>query len=642
MQPESFGGCCTSQPARQAQGRDGDKDGRVADEWQPGLGAFTATEEEYSPTDPEARPRNDYALPFEHAAAFRALICSDVDALLQKHHDLLSHHMDGCMEQLAARMQVRRQRMSVLERPAGERVGVEPEKPLDDGQKQRLSDYSMASVEAPSGFASVDSAAMYHPERNTGMIVTVPEPTRLSRCSENSIGAAETVRMQSARSLSQKRRSQYNAEFAKAASERLNAIPLWRRKLQQVVFNTKFELCFAVIIITNSLYVGIQVEFGLPGQEPQLFMLISAFYTIIFAFELLLRLLADGIGPFFCSRINWTWNYLDVAIVLLSLLEPIVTILGTVLSSDIGGEGDAGMSNMTYVRIIRIMRMVRIVRIIRVVRFFRSLRILVHSIMCTLKSLVWAMTLLVMIMYVFGILFTQASHDFVSEKGKDTIGITTYFGSVPLSIYTLFRAVSSGLNWGEVMKPILSMGWSWTLLFLAFISFTYFAVLNVVTGVFCQSAIESAAHDTEMVTQAHLTLAAKYKETFSKIFRRMDYTDSGLVTLEDFEEHLEDDEMKAYFSALDIDASDAWTLFKLLDVDDSECVDLDEFVEGCLKLKGQAKSIDIAKMMYDHKWMVKRLSKFTTYMEHSFADWTHALEGAGFEMTAAAATNHTE
>merc|ERR1712046_392970 len=42
-------------------------------------------------------------------------------------------------------------------------------------------------------------------------------------------------------------------------------------------------------------------------------------------------------------------------------------------------------------------------------------------------------------------------------------------------------------------------------------------------------------------------------------------------------------------------------LFKLLDLDGSDEIDAEEFVNGCMRLHGLAKSIDLATFMFDYK-----------------------------------------
>merc|ERR1712087_880491 len=70
--------------------------------------------------------------------------------------------------------------------------------------------------------------------------------------------------------------------------------------------------------------------------------------------------------------------------------------------------------------------------------------------------------------------------------------------------------------------------------------------------------------------------------------------------------------MGHYFSVLDIDIADSSYLFDMLDLDGSNEVDMEEFVTGCLRLKGNAKSIDIHVLMFEIKTI---MSKFEAFVE---------------------------
>merc|ERR1712129_623616 len=83
--------------------------------------------------------------------------------------------------------------------------------------------------------------------------------------------------------------------------------------------------------------------------------------------------------------------------------------------------------------------------------------------------------------------------------------------------------------------------------------------------------------------------ARKMKE----FFLEADEDGSGLLSWEEFEKHLQNPRVKAHFQALELDVSQARALFKILDVDGSDSVGLDEFVSGCMRLKNQAKGLDI-------------------------------------------------
>lgn len=45
------------------------------------------------------------------------------------------------------------------------------------------------------------------------------------------------------------------------------------------------------------------------------------------------------------------------------------------------------------------------------------------------------------------------------------------------------------------------------------------------------------------------------------------------------------------------DVWDAWSFFKMLDLDESGAVDMEEFLMGCLRVRGAAKAIDISKRL---------------------------------------------
>lgn len=58
-------------------------------------------------------------------------------------------------------------------------------------------------------------------------------------------------------------------------------------------------------------------------------------------------------------------------------------------------------------------------------------------------------------------------------------------------------------------------------------------------------------------------------------------------------------------------AQDVWTLFMIMDHDQTGLVNLEEFVSGCLQGRGPAKSIQLVKMSYENKVTRQALKKAT-------------------------------
>jgi len=276
-------------------------------------------------------------------------------------------------------------------------------------------------------------------------------------------------------------------------------------------------------------------------------------------------------------------------------------------------EGE-NMGPFRIVRIVRLIRIIRIIRLAKILKFVRSLRTMVHHIMCTLKSLCWAIVLLTFIIYVFSIFMTQGYRihmDNVRARGGTASDdLQKYWSTISRSMLTLFESITGGVNWDGAMRSLGDISELTVMLYIMYICFAQLAVLNVLTGVFCQNAIESAAHDQELVAQAMLDNKAMYTHKLREIFQEVDLDGSGEVTIDEFKEHLHDEKVQAYFEGLELDTSDIRMLFRLMDSDRGGALEVEEFVGGCLRLKGHAKGVDMAKLSYSQDVLWKRLKQF--------------------------------
>merc|ERR1719238_1978852 len=89
---------------------------------------------------------------------------------------------------------------------------------------------------------------------------------------------------------------------------------------------------------------------------------------------------------------------------------------------------------------------------------------------------------------------------------------------------------------------------------------------------------------------------------------------SGSITIEEIQEHFTDVRVRTYFQVLGMDPDDIERLFKLIDQDMSGEVEVQEFLDGCLRLKGEARSIDLHTVMYDCKAVLKELYVIVEYL----------------------------
>lgn len=399
---------------------------------------------------------------------------------------------------------------------------------------------------------------------------------------------------------------------------------------RRFVKNGYFEMVFACAIFINTMLIGAEMVYFAeliqwndqlevkPSDNP--FFFLSIVFAAVFLVEVVLRALAGGTS-FFCDRVlaELAWNYFDLGIVIVSVVEVSFTLA-------IEGSGDLSGSDGTsarLVRIVRIARLLRLLRMARLVRLVRALRLLVYSIVLTLKSLLWAMFLLFLILYFFSLLFTQSVVDYLQESDcrrgvnscSDT-ALVTHWSTLQRSMLTLFQAISGGIDWEQASSPLADVNGFLVFLFIIFMVFVYFAVLNVFTGVFVSSSIASAEADREIMIRTMAEnkdmFERQLEEQFSEMlvqFKRGRHSEEICISFDELVEHVNHPCVRSFLTLLELDEADIWALFQLLDADGNQLLDAEEFVNGCLRFKGPARSIDLATFQQQALRMLRRIER---------------------------------
>eukprot|EP00933_Yihiella_yeosuensis_P063480 TRINITY_DN6663_c0_g1_i4.p1 TRINITY_DN6663_c0_g1~~TRINITY_DN6663_c0_g1_i4.p1 ORF type:complete len:665 (+),score=95.67 TRINITY_DN6663_c0_g1_i4:110-2104(+) len=377
-----------------------------------------------------------------------------------------------------------------------------------------------------------------------------------------------------------------------------------------------FELFIAIAIALNSVYVGFQVNYASEHRNeepPWFFAVIEIVFTLTFVLELVGRLVAEGRN--FILGQHWKWNLFDVVVVASSIASILTG------EQDERATGSGINTNLRILRIVRITRLIRIVRIVRVIRFIRALNTLLYSILHTLKALIWSMILLLLIIYIFGIVFTDAvtthfSNQTVVVDSQINNDLNKYFGTLKPSMTTLFQSISGGLEWEHQVAALESISWIWSSSFNAYICFIYFAVLNVMTGVFCHSAIQGAERDHDMAVQQLLQDRTRVLRDLEILFQTIDTDGGGYITIEEFEEHFDSAPVKAFFEILGLHAEDGWTLFNALDADGDHKLSAEEFFKGAMQIRGTAKAADVAVVKREARLLSVQLKELSQSASH--------------------------
>jgi len=347
-------------------------------------------------------------------------------------------------------------------------------------------------------------------------------------------------------------------------------------------------------VVSNTFLVGYETNARIslilkkpPEAPPAWFDHADKVFTYIFLAELIFRIIALH-SWFFCGD-EWRWNLIDSFIVIASVIQH---ALETV-------------QNVSFLRILRIVRLVRVLRIVRVVRFFRELRKMVFSILSCLVSLGWAFLLLLLIMFMFSMFFLQAIIGYVDKEYEDKgyidedfrLSCVKWFADTEQTMFSMILSVSGGTDWLDVVTPLSEISKVYRFAFMFYIVFVVFGVLNVLTGVFLESAGEFMDRDLQI--QAEMARMDKFVTEMHVFFKELDETHTGAVDFDTFNRCMQDEKVQAYLASHQLDCTDAEQLYRLLDANHSESINLSDFIIGLAWLKGSAKSIDVVLLMME-------------------------------------------
>jgi len=384
-----------------------------------------------------------------------------------------------------------------------------------------------------------------------------------------------------------------------------------------------FRVFCIMMIAANTLYIGYEADWAIkdafktfekhvhPESHGDDVAIMDMLFVLWFTLELLLRM-GGQLGDFLWGP-DKRWNTLDALLVLLSWFEVLVP---------------GARSNFSFLRIFRVFRLVRVVRVVKSVPQLRSLRTMVFAVLNSFVCLLWAYAFMILMLYVFGVIFVKAVEGYLRslpedptpDQTADVVEMKLYFGTMYETMVSLGASITGGNDWMQYAELLRKVNDNdmYFMIFQFYIFFIIVGLLNVVTGIFVDSAVCTRTEDE--VVESFRINQSRTREEMRSIFERADTDGSGNVTFDELEFLLDDSSrVRAYFAGLDLDPSEARSMFVLMDLDKSGSVDIDEFVDGCLKIKGHAKSIDVLSIMYDnanqYEYFTRLLDKLSHDME---------------------------
>jgi len=297
------------------------------------------------------------------------------------------------------------------------------------------------------------------------------------------------------------------------------SMPQLRSCCRDVVNTQSFDNVVMIFILLSSICLAMESPSVEDGSDMRQFLDIAGHvFTVVFSIEMIIKILAlhffvvgdgvEGIGRADGAYIMSEWNQLDFFLVMVSWVDMAFMI------AKVGGN---------EIKMLRILRMLRTLRPLRMISRAPGLKMVVNSLISSLKPLSSTLVIILFIFLIFGILGTQmmmgqmwycdglteAQLDNVYTKaecvaaGGSWVNQRYNFDHLGMSILTLL-VVASRVGWVDIMyqgvdcvgvdmQPKQNNKEAMFLFFAGFILVGAFFVMNMFVGIVVENFQKCAA-----------------------------------------------------------------------------------------------------------------------------------------------------
>ncbi|CAJ1327725.1 unnamed protein product [Effrenium voratum] len=344
-------------------------------------------------------------------------------------------------------------------------------------------------------------------------------------------------------------------------------LPAWRRRLVDFVQSPWFEHITGCIIMCNMITTGIEAEASLRG-ETNWGMQVERAFLAIYTIELVLRVMANGI-----RSLLGEWMLLDLFLVVVGF---VVLVLGPLFQ-------DSPLRGLDKLMLARGLRLLRLARVLRLSARFKVVWRLVNGLLTAGGTMMSTTALIMLTLFISGCVAVEIitkDPDLTNNPSTAPI-VHAYFGSLPKSCLTLLQFVTVD-SLASIYYPLIVEKPYLSLFFLPLMILISVCLMNLVTAVLVETSMNFTASEQE---RERLETKDKIKQALPELCRLFDEWDEdhdGCITRAELGkvpvDHLPDN----LGDVMPVDSMSE--LFDLLDVDETNSLTREEFVDGLLNL----------------------------------------------------------
>jgi len=286
--------------------------------------------------------------------------------------------------------------------------------------------------------------------------------------------------------------------------------------------------------------------------------------------------------------------------------------------------------DVMLLRLCRLARLLRLIKLARTMQGFDALFLMMTTLKASTSLLFWTLILLLVCLTMFAFILNQTLVVYFIEN--DEINLEKrkrafqYFGTFSRSIFSMFELTLG--NYVVIARHLMEDISEWSVIFSIIYKLTFgFSVIAVINGSFIQETFKVAASDDRiMVVQKERAMKLHSKKMMA-FFAAADSEGDGFISKEEFRGIVAEKKVQTWLAAQDLDATDADNLFVLMDDMNSDDgpgdgdLTTEELIHGVAKLKGPARSLDLAYAMHKndakHQLLMDKMLEMFEFQKNS-------------------------
>jgi len=373
-----------------------------------------------------------------------------------------------------------------------------------------------------------------------------------------------------------------------------------RRKLvRSFVHSRFFDILMGLVITVNAIMLGVEQTYALQGQPTAMLNKVEEVILCVYLSELALRFFAEGYHCLLCH-----WVKFDLFLALVGVANVWMFKLVQADTSQFGS-----------LMMLRMLRLGRLARTVRLLVKFKVLWMLVRGLLSSAGTMFYVFVLLSIILYIFSAMAVEliTNHPLAHTDEEFARVVEENFATLPDTMLTLVQFLCMD-SIGAIYKPLIQKDYFLVVYFTLVILVVPIVLMNLVTAIIVNSAMEQASSDREVEALYEKEKRARMIKNLQEVFIHLDTDNSGQVSRDEIGMI---EEVDRFVLQQATTLRDPMEVFNALNVDGAEALSIDEFCDGIWKLATSKASIEVQRtekqvgVMFDRVKLVSQNQRAT-------------------------------